>query len=415
MRLARLIGLAVAAAALVALTACSTAGGSSGGSTVTITTVGTVPWLAAQDGSGAWQSLTGTSFTVTDGAGRYGVAWECVRASGQASVIVTQQTTAEGTAVTASCQFASTPTTVTLSGTVTNMPANGKAFVSFGGHFAVVTSPNSTFSIAGIPAGVVQTFLAYGVTSSGAPTTMGRSHFSLGANGTATVDLTVGAPVTTVDTLSLASAPPVPESSELIVEVASTSYGVGTIEDSTQASMEYPLVPSSLVQAGDKYLLSADAYGTGLFQATVFVSQTPPATASVQLPSAFSGASGVAVSGAVGTVSWGTVTFAGGSGLTSYGGGVFPTSVSSPSWVAIVTSGWLGSSTSYSFPDFSGTAGWNVSWDFPTGQSADASLLAVHGNISYAQLLAFNQTKSYADLPNGTDLELTSKLVAGTY
>ena len=187
-------------------------------------------------------------------------------------------------------------------------------------------------------------------------------------------------------------------------------------------SMPYPAVPSNLAQASDRYLLRAGAASAGLgvlvVQAVVFVAASP-SNGSLQLPSELSGA-GIMVGGGTATATWGTVTFSNGGGLGLRIAGILPSSLTSPAWSVVVTGAWLGSATSYTFPDFSATSGWHAAWNVPTGQSATATTAAYEANITLPQFQAagvtpFAPVGDYAALPNGTTVELTAGSVSGTY
>jgi hypothetical protein len=84
--------------------------------------------------------------------------------------------------------------------------------------------------------------------------------------------------------------------------------------------------------------------------------------------------------------------------------------------VVMATVGWMGTATSYTFPDFSSTSGWNTNWDFPTGQSTTAAAFVYHANMTLSQFAAFAQSNDdYTTLPNGADLEITARATTGTY
>lgn len=82
-----------------------------------------------------------------------------------------------------------------------------------------------------------------------------------------------------------------------------------------------------------------------------------------------------------------------------------------------------GSACSFRFPDLSGTFGWNGSWDFPTGVSGTAAVVAVHANVALGELLAFSRPQAFLDgqplpcasLPIGTNLTLTVWSAMGNY
>lgn len=415
MRRSRWLGLSFAGLVLLGLAACSTptpSGGSGGGTTVSVTRVGTVPWLAVQDGSGAWQTLSGSSFIVTNSAGKYGVAWECTQPSGQPLVEITQTTTATSTTPTTSCQAPGTVTTYSVSGTVSGIPSGGSAFVAVGGPFSTSTG---SYTLYGVPSGA-QTILAYGENSSAtAFYTMVRGSLTVSGNITGeNINLSAGDAITAVNNVYLSGLPS-GETPALGVLLAPTATSQVTLAANTSTALAYPLVPSTEVVPGDTYVLLGAGLGSNAVQISAVVSQSPTNGASLSLPSALSTGAGVGVSGSTATATWGSVTFPTSGGLGSFVASVTPSSITSPTWSVVATSGWLGSSTSYTFPDFSSTSGWNASWDFPTGQSATATVLAEHANLTLSQSVAFAQTRNLANLPNGTSVEVTEQYVSGTY
>lgn len=428
-----LVGLGVAALALT-LTACNsstpTAGGGGGasGTTVNVTTVGTVPWIAAQDGTGAWATLSGNSFTVTNTAGKYGIAWVCGLPSGQNEVHVTQATTTDSTSFTASCQASASSGTGSISGTINNIPSGGSAYISIGGQsFNVNTSGTSgNFTLSGIATGT-QTIIAYGLQ----PTTHNLAsvylyrNFTINSGTNSSITVNLADPTyavssgLSVQSVSLTGAPST-ETSGVAADYLSGAASGNIIASSTTSSLNYPVIPASLAQANDKYEFLGDAHTSGYFtgsggddQEAIFVSQTPSSTTGLSLPGVLAGSAGIGVSGGTATATWGTPTFSTTSGLTAYIASVTPSATTSPIWYIYVSDNWLGTATNYTFPDFSATSGWNTNWDFPNGVTADAWVAAAHSNLSLQQLLTAVQGNGY---PNGTSIEITQRLaVNGTY
>lgn len=414
-----------AASALVGLTACSTgtppAGGSGGGgTTVTVSVVGSVPWVAAQDGTSTWHTLSGTTFTVTGSSGRYGVAWECAQVSGQPLVSVLQATTSESVAVTSACPApTSTPGTVSVSGTVYNLPTGGSALVAIGGARTFVTAGSPTYTL-NVPTGSYTAFVR-AVDSSSHPSTMVvERNVPVSASTTLDFDMSSGTPYS-FDTLTMTGVPS-GESPTMSASLATSGAPPDMISLYNTTSMPYPVVPSNLAQASDRYLLRAEAGvavpGVLVVQAVVFVAASP-SNGSLQLPSMLSGA-GIAVAGGTASATWGTVTFSNGGGLGLRLADILPTSLTSPAWSVVVTGDWLGSATSYTFPDFSATSGWHAAWNVPTGQSGTGTTAAYEANITLPQFQAagvtpFAPVADYAALPNGTTVELTAGAATGTY
>lgn len=389
---------------------------------MSVTTAGSVPWLAVQDGSGAWQALSGSSFMVTNAAGKYGVAWECTQGTGVPAVEIVLATIADATTISASCDVAA-PATNTVSGSVSGVPTNGDAWIGVGDRVTSVLASTSTptYSVANVAAGWQQV-IAYGESGSTnglALTKMVRGSVDIGGSTTVDIYLASSAAVTITNKGVVALASSVPSGEEAFVGAGlrSSTLAFGRLMYMDSSAYDYPVVPSSLAQPGDTYCLVAGAktLGGAATQETVLVSQSPPATADLQAPAPLTAAAGVAGTGGTATVSWGTVRFTTPAGATEFAGDVNPGPASGAEWAVSATPAWLGSSTTYTFPDFSGTTGWSSGWDFPSGESATATTLAVHANVSFQQMLAFDQTQDYTVLPNGTNIALTRKTAVGIY
>jgi len=409
-------------AALAFLTSCSGPSSGAGGTTVLVTAVGSIPWLASQDGSGAWQTVqTGTSFVVNDSAGRYGVAWECAQASGQPLVAIVQATTAETVDVTASCPPSPTaPADHIVSGQAYNMPTGGQVLVSIGSATATITNSNPSFSLT-VPAGDY-TFVARGLDASGNPTRMVvQRNMTVSADMNWYPDMSSGTPYTQ-DTLMLAGIPS-GENPRMAADLAASGGAPAEISSATAASLRYPVVPAGLAMSSDRYLLAglAGIGGPGVLiaQSVVVVAQTPT-NGTLTLPSAFSGSNPIQVSGGTATWDWSGVTFSNAAGLGLYLASVVPSSLTAPTWRIVATAGWLGSSRTYTFPNFSATTGWTGSWAFPIGQNATATLVAYQANLTYEQFMAaglgpFSPVADYGSLPVGTTIELSVGSVIGTF
>ncbi|MEJ2287645.1 MAG: hypothetical protein P8Y02_03190 [Deinococcales bacterium] len=431
-------GLAFAVLAL-ALAACSSStpsgsppsGGTSNGTTVQVTTGGTVPWLAAQDGAGAWTRLSGSSFTVTNSAGKYGLAWVCTLGSGQAEVQVAQATTSDSTSVTASCQANPAPATGSVSGVITGIPSGGFASVSIGGQIKGVSTSGTqaTFSLQGIPTGT-QTIIAFGVTSGNllASVYVRRNvTVNSGTNSGITVDLASTTYATTqglsTKVLSVTGVPSNETSGVASAYVTGAATANVLSMMLAMPSVNYIPIPPTLANSSDTYAFTADAhtsgFGTGSGgddQRTLFVSQQPGATTNVSVPGVLPSTAGIGVSGGTAVATWGSPSFSTSGGTTAFIASVTP-SAPSPIWHVDVSSTWLGSASSYTFPDFAATSGWNTTWDFPTGVTADAWVEAAHANLTIDQLLTAVKTDGYpTSYPNGTSIELTQRLATnGTY
>ena len=407
---------ALTVVAVVPLTGCGGAspGGGTGGTTVTITTVGSVPWMAAQDGSGSWKAVTGTSFDVTDTSGDYGFAWECPVPSGQQKVTIVQATTAESTTLTASCQLSGgTPTPFSVSGNVAGIPTGGSAFVAVGYDSTTVSDTAPGFYLSNFAAGV-NTELAYGLDSGGAPTGMVLNRgVDVNADMTWNPDVSTGTSFS-LNTLSVTGVPS-GEASDLRVVLEPAGGGILGLAQATAANLAYPVIPPSLAQSGDEYVVDVSTFATDISQTVVTVAQSPSSATNLAVPSALASNAGVGVAGGTATATWGSVSFPSSGGSMLFSASVQPASTSAPWWLVEVSRGWLGSATTYAFADPSAAAGWDASWDFPTGQSAFVNVSVDHTTMTLEQLVALGQSWSVASLPDGTMYESTAKRATGTY
>lgn len=431
MKLSRYFRLLVAIAVLAGLAACSlpttTAAGSGAGTTVNVTKTASALWMAAQEGSGAWQTLSGASFTVSGNQGKYGLAWVCP-ASGTtpASVRVLQSTVSESTSITTACPTTSTatvPTVYTVSGTVSGVPSGDFVILdltgSSGNSYGIEFSGGSySFSAA---AGTYW-LMAFEKDSNNNPGNMVLlSNIAVSGNvSNLNIDMSTGKPFT-VGTASVAGAAnysrPFVTSEFTVPGEGSSGFIFGLNSPNL-----YPVVPAALMQSGDRYGFSANAYSTPVRQ-TVFVDTSNPGSAiSLQLPAIVPVDVGFQVSAGTGTADWGSLSL-GTHGAAMYLAAIEP--LSGAAWYAFVTPGWLkqawtNAATTYTFPDFTATSGWNNAWDFVTNQSATVALGGMHGNLSSAQLnkaypgLSSNSLKPDS-LPDGTTVSLSLRYLTGTY
>lgn len=80
-----------------------------------------------------------------------------------------------------------------------------------------------------------------------------------------------------------------------------------------------------------------------------------------------------------------------------------------------MTKAWAGSSSSYTFPDYSSTTGWNSAWDFPQGQSASASIGAIHTSLGLSGLYTSGFGNVAANVPDGATVAAASRQWSGMY
>lgn len=382
--------------------------------TVSVTQSGPVSWVAAQDGSGAWTALSGTSFTVHDASGRYGVAWACTPSSGQPEVFTLQATTADGTSVAAVCGTSTVGTVppYTISGTVSGIPAGGTGYIALGnGTVKTVTNAQPTFSFT-LAAGTY-TLVAYGVNGDGTPATMvvDRNVSVTGNDSTFNVDLSTGTSFD-LDTVTLSNVPG-GASTDLVASAVLPGPESLWFYSGGATTLDYPIVTPA--QPGDQYTLQGSAQDANTYEQIMTSLHAPSSPLDLALPPVMPASANVQASGSTATLTWAPIGFTGSGGLTMYGGGVSPNSFSSPSWVALVTQAWAGSATTYTFPDYSSTAGWNNAWNYPTGQTASASISALHTDLGLDTLLSSAFGNVPGGVPDGATVASTSRMWTGTY
>lgn len=397
-------------AALVGLTACSssTTGGSG---PVTVTPQGSIPWLAFQDGNGAWTLLSGTTFTVTDPAGRYGLAWVCTYTSSPPEVNVVQATTGESASATVDCPPATILANITVSGTLQGMQSTDTGYVAIG---TLSTSPiNSPFNYSVTPAQGSHTLVAYGRDQSGAPTTMlVRPSVSFYTSQTGyNLDLSSSAAASFTDATATLTNYLQNAGLNMYAYLLSPTTGRAKLASGSTSSLTVPVVPASL-RGQDIFLLS------GLGASGQEVDRTVTSIAgqvSLPLPSTLSSGS-IGVANGIATASWGSVTFGQTGGVTLYVADVDPLGVTtSPRWHVAATTGWLGTNSAYTFPDLTSTSGWQAAWNFPTGINASARTSVLHANLALSAAELFLQTLAFRSFPAGVTLERSAVVSNGTY
>ena len=412
------VGLAVMA---LALTACRSttstgevAGSGSGAITVDVVTVGAVPWLAVQDGAGAWTALSGGSFIVNDSAGRYGVAWVCPSGVSAYALNVVQWTTEDGASVRASCQVE--PFGVaSVSGTITGIASGGSAYIAIG-HARTSLSSTGTavnFSLPTVETGS-HTIVAYGMEPSTSPlaSVYVRRDVPIESGGLSGFNVDLADPTFAVTSgLELRSVSvagvPANETGYAGADYQTRDGFANSLSMASGAPDYYPVIPPALAEPTDRYDLWGHATlrtSTGRDEQLVhFVTRTPDATTSLVLPPPLAGDTGIAVAGGAVTATWGSPTFSTPGGVTAYFGAAHAVSTD---WSVTVSSNWLGSEPSYTFPDFTATSGWDSTWDFPSGTRASVDVKAVHANLGLQQLLASLESNIY---PDGTTIEVIER------
>lgn len=117
-------------------------------------------WVAAQDGSGAWQQVVGSNNTYSFNIGtRGGLAFVTQNAANDFDITFYYGTLGElQVNATDLCPTASTKT---VSGSVAGLnPTGGQAMVTLGGAVALVSAPQTTFTLNEVPSGTVDLIAA---------------------------------------------------------------------------------------------------------------------------------------------------------------------------------------------------------------------------------------------------------------
>lgn len=391
-------------------------GGAGGAGSVGVNVQGTVEWLAVEDGTGPWKATTTTSFAVNDKAGRYGVAWACVPATGPAQVEIVQATVAESDTVSVSCQPTPVVTYYDVKGTLNGIPSGGTAYIAIGDvDDNKPTAGAPAFHVAA-PAGP-NTLVAYSLDSGGSPgkLTVQRG-VQFGADTTNfNVNLAGGSALTLFST-DAAGLPAGAKPSGAAL-LSSSVAGLTRLADTSSTTLKYPTIPG--LKSDEFYLLTASADDStstaGFFQEETQATSSPSIKTTLNIPPPLSPNAGIGVVAGTATATWGTVAFSAGNGLTAFAASIASATGTGVNWEVLATKGWLGPATSYVFPDFSQTSGWKAAWDFPTSQNSVAQLGGWSGNVTLQVLRTLEHSADYTVLPDGATVQDTWTMTIGTY
>jgi hypothetical protein len=401
----RLLGLGLATIAIaVSMSAC---GGGGGGTSPTVAVaVQGAAWVAYQDGAnGAWQTLApsgGFSGSVPSTApdGRYSLAFVC--SGTKPTVYVIHATRQELPQVEFTCP--STPQTVSVDVSVAGLNG-GKAAVSIGNAAAILTNTQQLLVAPG-----THDVIAVRFTNNDIPNRVWvERNRSFTSNTTYTIDFTqadsgsvrvldINAGALTVLGLSQSG-----EAAVANVTLQSSSsrliIGLGTTLSSA-TPIAYPIIPGNILEPNERFLLSVrDITGRRSVEQAL---TTLPGQLTVELPSLFTAPTfSAAPSGTVRFVA-DNITYP----ETSIIGYRKIVDASNVRYEYFMTSGWLGSATSYTTPVLESLAGWNPALSLQRGVPADVALsVYVSPNLTPEWVWRYTQG---APLPNGSALRIAT-------
>jgi hypothetical protein len=363
-------------------------------------------WVAYQDGAnGAWQTLAssgGFSGSVPSTApdGRYSLAFVC--SGTKPTVYVIHATRQELPQVEFTCP--STPQTVSVDVSVAGLNG-GKAAVSIGNAAAILTNTQQLLVAPG-----THDVIAVRFTNNDIPNRVWvERNRSFTSNTTYTIDFTqadsgsvrvldINAGALTVLGLSQSG-----EAAVANVTLQSSSsrliIGLGTTLSSA-TPIAYPIIPGNILEPNERFLLSVrDITGRRSVEQAL---TTLPGQLTVELPSLFTAPTfSAAPSGTVRLVA-DNITYP----ETSIIGYRKIVDASNVRYEYFMTSGWLGSATSYTTPVLESLAGWNPALSLQRGVPADVALsVYVSPNLTPEWVWRYTQG---APLPNGSVLRIAT-------
>jgi hypothetical protein len=401
----RLLGLGLATIAIaVSMSAC---GGGGGGTSPTVAVaVQGAAWVAYQDGAnGEWTTLSasdasGGRVPATAPDGRYSLAFVC--SGTKPTVYVIHATRQELPQVEFTCP--STPQTVSVDVSVAGLNG-GKAAVSIGNAAATLTNTQQLLVAPG-----THDVIAVRFTNNDIPNRVWvERNRSFTSNTTYTIDFTqadsgsvrvldINAGALTVLGLSqpgeaaVANVTLQSSSSRLII-------GLGTTLSSA-TPIAYPIIPGNILEPNERFLLSVrDITGRRSVERAL---TTLPDQLTEELPSLFTAPTfSAAPSGAVRFVA-DNITYP----ETSIIGYRKIVDASDVRYEYFMTSGWLGSATSYTTPVLESLVGWNPALSLQRGAPADVALsVYVSRNLTPEWVWRYTQG---ALLPNGSALRIAT-------
>jgi hypothetical protein len=401
----RLLGLGLATIAIaVSMSAC---GGGGGGTSPTVAVaVQGAAWVAYQDGAnGEWTTLSasdasGGRVPATAPDGRYSLAFVC--SGTKPTVYVIHATRQELPQVEFTCP--STPQTVSVDVSVAGLNG-GTAAVSIGNAAATLTNTQQLPVAPG-----THDVIAVRFTNNGIPNRVWvERNRSFTSNTTYTIDFTqadsgsvrvldINAGALTVLGLSqpgeaaVANVTLQSSSSRLII-------GLGTTLSSA-TPIAYPIIPGNILEPNERFLVSVrDITGRRSVEQALTTLDNP---LTVELPSLFTAPTfSAAPSGAVRFVA-DNITYP----ETSIIGYRKIVDASDVRYEYFMTSGWLGSATSYTTPVLESLVGWNPALSLQRGVPADVALsVYVSPNLTPEWVWRYTQG---ALLPNGSALRIAT-------
>jgi len=385
----------------------SACGGGGGGTSPTIAVgIRNAEWVAYQDGAnGEWTTLSasdasGGSVPATAPDGRYSLAFVC--SGTKPTVYVIHATRQELPQVEFTCP--STPQTVSVDVSVAGLNG-GTAAVSIGNAAATLTNTQQLPVAPG-----THDVIAVRFTNNGIPNRVWvERNRSFTSNTTYTIDFTqadsgsvrvldINAGELTVLGLSQSG-----ESAVANVTLQSSSsrliIGLGTTLSSA-TPIAYPIIPDNILEPNERFLVSVrDITGRRSVEQAL---TTLPDPLPVELPSLFTAPTfSAAPSGAVRFVA-DNITYP----ETSIIGYRKIVDASDVRYEYFMTSGWLGSATSYTTPVLESLVGWNPALSLQRGAPADVALsVYVSRNLTPEWVWRYTQG---ALLPNGSALRIAT-------
>jgi len=385
----------------------SACGGGGGRTSPTIAVgIQNAEWVAYQDGAnGEWTTLSasdasGGSVPATAPDGRYSLAFVC--SGTKPTVYVIHATRQELPQVEFTCP--STPQTVSVDVSVAGLNG-GTAAVSIGNAAATLTNTQQLPVAPG-----THDVIAVRFTNNGIPNRVWvERNRSFTSNTTYTIDFTqadsgsvrvldINAGELTVLGLSQSG-----EAAVANVTLQSSSsrliIGLGTTLSSA-TPIAYPIIPGNILEPNERFLLSVrDITGRRSVEQAL---TTLPGRLTVELPSLFTAPTfSAAPSGAVRFVA-DNITYP----ETSIIGYRKIVDASNVRYEYFMTSGWLGSATSYTTPVLESLVGWNPALSLQRGAPADVALsVYVSRNLTPEWVWRYTQG---ALLPNGSALRIAT-------
>ena len=385
----------------------SACGGGGGGTSPTIAVgIQNAEWVAYQDGAnGEWTTLSasdasGGSVPATAPDGRYSLAFVC--SGTKPTVYVIHATRQELPQVEFTCP--STPQTVSVDVSVAGLNG-GKAAVSIGNAAAILTNTQQLLVAPG-----THDVIAVRFTNNDIPNRVWvERNCSFTSNTTYTIDFTqadsgsvrvldINAGALTVLGLSQSG-----EAAVANVTLQSSSsrliVGLGTTLSSA-TPIAYPIIPGNILEPNEQFLLSVrDITGRRSVEQAL---TTLPGQLTVELPSLFTAPTfSAAPSGTVRFVA-DNITYP----ETSIIGYRKIVDASNVRYEYFMTSGWLGSATSYTTPVLESLAGWNPALSLQRGVPADVALsVYVSPNLTPEWVWRYTQG---APPPNGSALRIAT-------